>query len=134
MSDYARIGLSLEVSENSDYSDPFIRPTIPAFTLTPDECEWRVVEATTSGATVELGMYTTIYGIALILDSTTSGEDVCAIYTNVGGHVGTAASTSVDLQVSGLKCALLPDVSPSADLVLDSQSGTPRVYVGIFGT
>lgn len=134
MTDYARIGFSLEISENSDYSTPYIHPYIPAFTLTPDEVEWRVVEATTAGTTVELGMYTTIHGVILWLDSTTAGEDVCATYTNVGGHVATAAATSIDLQAGLLRLAVLPDVNPANDLVLDSQTGTPRVYVGIMGT
>lgn len=131
MSDYARIRLSLEVSENSDYSDPTVKPTIPAFTLTPDEYEWRMVEGHTTAVTVELGMYTTISYLIVVNDSST--VDVCATFTNVGGHVGTAASTSHDIGAG--KFAVFTDVSPSSDLTLDSESSTThRCYIGILGT
>lgn len=132
MSDYARISLSLEVSETSDYSAPYLKPYIPALTLTPDEVEWRMVEATTAGTTVELGMYTTITALIVVLDDTT--DDVCATFTNVGGHVGTAAATSHDISAAGLRLLVLTDVSAGSDLVLDSQANTPRCWVGVLGT
>ena len=130
MSDYARLSLSLEVSENSDYSAPYLKPSIPSFASTHDEVEWRLVEATTTGATVELGMYTTIHYLIVVNDD--SAIDVCAVFTNVGGHVTTAAATAHDIGAG--KFIVLTDVSPSADLVLDSESGTPRCHVGILGT
>jgi hypothetical protein len=130
LANYARLSLSLEVSESSDYSNPLLKPYIPALELTPDEYEWRVVEATTTGATVELGMYTTI--TTLIVYNADSAIDVCAVFTNVGGHVATAASTAHDIAPG--RFVVLTDVAAASDLVLDSESGTPRCYVGVLGT
>ena len=131
MSDYGKLQVALVVSENSDYSDPYIQPKIPAMTFTPDEAEWRMVEAHTTAVTVELGSYTTIDRVFIYNDHATI--DVCATFTNIGGHVGTAASTSHDIGAG--KLAIFTDVNPANDLTLDSESSTAhRVYVGVVGT
>lgn len=131
MSDYGKLTLSIEVSENSDYSDPYLRPKLPSFTFSPDEAEWKLIEGHTTAVTVELGTYTTIYYLVVINDSDT--VDVCATFTNAGGHVATAASTSHDIPAG--RFAVFTDVNPANDITLDSESSTAhRCYVGIFGT
>lgn len=131
MSDYVRLNLSLEASEQSDYSAPYLKPRIPAFEFTADEIEWRMVEAHTTAVTVEMGSYTTIYYLIVVNDSST--VDVCATFTNVGGHAGTVAATSHDIAAG--RFAVFTDVNPANNVTLDSESSTShRVYVGVIGT
>lgn len=132
MTDYVRLSLGLEVSESSDYSSPYIRPPQILEELSGDlEVEWRMIEAHTTAVTVELGTYTTIH--YLIIWNGSSTVDVCATFTNVGGHVTTAAATSHD--VGAGKFCVLTDVNPANDVTLDSESSTThRVWVGIIGT
>lgn len=50
MSEYARVSLSLEVSANSDYSAPYVKPAIPSYALTPTEGPGvQTIYATTAG-------------------------------------------------------------------------------------
>lgn len=122
----------MEASESSDYSAPYLHPPITSYTVSGDlECEWRLVEAHTTAVTVELGTYTTIH--SLIVWNPHATVDVCATFTNVGGHVATAASTSHDIGPG--KLAIFTDVNPANDVTLDSESSTThRVWVGIIGT
>jgi len=137
MTDYVRLSLGLEASESSDYSNPYLKPPITAYTVSGDlEAEWRKIEAhqtPVAGGTafVELGNYTTIHSLIIFNPNTT--VDVCAVFTNLGGHVGTAAATSHDIGPG--KTAIFTDVDPSANLTLDSQSSdTHSVWVGVIGT
>lgn len=131
MSDYARLILSLEVSESSDYSDPYLKPRIPAFTLTPDEVEWKMIEAHTTAVTVDLSAYTTINYLIVINDSST--VDVAVTYTTATNHV--AAGAAVRHDVLAGRFNVYTDVDPAAaNLTLDSESSTThRCYVGIIG-
>lgn len=132
MTDYVRLSLGIEASESSDYSSPTVRPPSILDELSGDlEFEWRMVEAHTTAVTVELGTYTTIHYLVVYNPST--GVDVCATFTNVGGHVATAASTSHDIGAG--KFAVFTDVNPANDVTLDSESSTThRVWVGVIGT
>ena len=132
MTDYVRLSVGLEVSESSDYSAPALRPPAIAYTVSGDlEYEWRMIEAHTTAVAVEAGTYTTIHSAIVYNPSTT--VDVCATFTNVGGHVATAASTSHDIGAG--KVAIFTDVNPANDITLDSESSTThRVWVGIIGT
>jgi hypothetical protein len=138
MTDYARIGVSYTVSESSDYSSPAINPPITAYAISGDlEYEWRLVEAHTTAVAVEAGTYTTIHSVIVwnppTASSGSANPDVCATFTNVGGHVGTAASTSHDIGPG--KIAIFTDVNPANDVTLDSESSTThRVWVGVLGT
>jgi hypothetical protein len=132
VTDYVRLSLGLEWSEASDYSSPLLRPPAIVDELSGDlEVMQYLIEAHTTAVTVELGAWTTIHYV--IVDNRSSTVDVCATFTNVGGHVATAAATSHD--VAAGRFAVLTDVNPANDITFDSESSTThRTIVYVIGT
>lgn len=130
MTDYARINLDLVVSENSDYSDPYLHPKIASFTATPAEVQWFLVQAHTSPVTVTLSTWTSIQYLFLVNDD---AIDVAYTYTTATNHVAAGAAVRHDLKASSFN--VVTDVDPATALTLDSESSTShRVYIGIIGT
>ena len=130
MTDYAKINLDLIVSENSDYSNPYLHPKIAAFTATPAEVQWFLVQAHTTAVSVQLSTWTSIEYLILVNDA---AVDVAYTYTTATNHVAAGASVRHDLKASRFN--VVTDVDPSVALTLDSESSTThRVYIGVVGT
>lgn len=130
MTDYAKISLDVQVSENSDYSDPYLHPKIANFTATPAEATWFLVQAHTTAVSVQLSTWTSIEYMFLINDA---AVDVAYTYTTATNHVAAGAAVRHDLKASSFN--VVTDVDPTVALTLDSESSTShRVYIGIIGT
>jgi hypothetical protein len=104
MADYAKLDLSVKVSANSDYTEPYINPRLATIETTPDEATYYRVQVDTSDTTVELGAFATIEKIIVVnLDTTNEIMARCRIikasvtYTaNDLGFTATAPVTITD--------------------------------------
>lgn len=126
MTDYAKFISRFIYSKNSDYSDPNIDTKSVITALTPDEWEYREIQADTGGNTVDLGHFATVTGIFVAnLDATnfvdvqfSSDTDANTVKVNALGHI-TLANI---------------DVTIADDLILTADTAACECLVAICGT
>jgi hypothetical protein len=129
MADFAKVSLGFVYSENSDYSNPRLKPLIAPYestTATQYESQLRAV-GFAAPETVELGGFTTIE--CLVLKNCDATNYVTATFDSAG-------NSSVDniLRVGPGKILVLTDVTPGSDLVLQANTAAVDCEIFIFGT
>lgn len=120
---HARLTAKIEISENSDYTDPsIVRQFVE--TLLIDEHFFTVVEADTGPASLNVSELDSVTGLLIA----NHGDQAVEIgYTSAGGDTNV-----VDLPADGW--VKLPDVDPSVAITLTTASGSSRCWVYVLGT
>ena len=120
MTDYARIGLSVEVSPNSDYSDA-VKPKIEPWELTPTEGPgWQYIAATTAGGaanTINLDTLTAAARATLVVknrDTTNFVSITCRLMGDADDAV---------LRVHADEITVV-SIDPVTDLIFDGDTAT----------
>ena len=124
--DYAKLEVKGVYSKVSDYSSPRTKFRPAAYTLTPDEYMHFEVNCDDNGETFDLSMFSG--GITLLI---VKNNDTAI---NVTVRVSTTATSAVQIIVPPGGIFVIPDVLASADLRMDSASGTPECEVFVVGT
>lgn len=128
MADFAKLALSLTYSENSDYSQPRLKPPIDPWestTVTHYEVQYRNIG--TSTETLELGGFTTIE--CLIVKNKDTTNYVTATFDSAGN-----GSTDNVLRIHKGFPLVVSDVTPGSDLILQANTAACDVEVIILGT
>lgn len=126
MTDYAKVTSKFVYSKNSDYSFPRVDTKTQATALTPDEWEYREIEADIAGSTVDLGHFATVTAICVWnLDTTNyvtvgfgSGSTDNVVTVNAGGQI-VMADVAID---------------EADDLVLTADTAAVECLVAVCGT
>jgi len=128
MTDYAKVSARFLYSKNSDYSEPTIDTnnlTSPT-ALTPDEWEYREIQADTGGNTVDLGHFASVTAICVWnLDATN--------FVDVQFSSDTDANT-VKVNALGFIALSNIDVTVADDLILTADTAACECLVAICGT
>lgn len=130
MSDYAKLEVLLRVSENSDYSDPYINTgRLAAYTTTPDEASLLKVECVTtgSGSTVRLTEFTDDSAVQVAIWNTDTTNFVQATYKDLSG------TTCVNKIPAGA-IVYVPAVDPDTDMLIDADTASVTCYIALAGS
>jgi hypothetical protein len=131
MADYAKLSIGLTYSENSDYSNPRLKPLIAAFeSTTATHYAALLMTVGTSAETVALDNWTTIESVIVKNNDTTNYVTVTASDTAATG------TTDVAQRVAKGRILVLPDVTGGSSKTLTLQANTAACdcEIFIFGT
>lgn len=133
MSDYARLRLSLEVSDASDYSRPVTHGV--ELTATPDEARVRdVIEVATAGQSYPLSHLTACTDLLIYNADTTAngggGNYMSVAYTSV------ANSGTNTIRIPAGKCAVIPgaDITVASTITLTANTAAVVAEISYLGT
>ncbi len=119
MADYGRMRGGIAVSENSDYSAPYLETRPAYYTFTPDEAEKWVIEAATTGATANLGNFASV--VACEIWNKDTAIDVWVEFESEIYDFGVGSSTTPYFDPgSTTSHALIEDGAAGAGVVYDS--------------
>lgn len=127
MTDYARITANFEVSENSDYGEPYIDPPKWVAELTPDEGFFERVDAETTGVTISTSKLSTCTVLAIRNRDTTNY--VTLVWRGAGGG---ANDMTVRIPAGGM--LYLQDITAATDPTLTADTATCKCEVFYAGT
>lgn len=125
MSDYCKIEAKATYSESSTYQPTKVATSIANYEITPDEGEYRKIEADTGGTTAELGTYVSI--TCVIVKNRDDTNYVAAAFTDLGSN-----ACSVRIPAGGI--LVIPGIDPTADLVLTANTAAVICEVFVAGT
>ena len=132
MTDYARLRLSLEVSDASDYS----RPRISGFEVTAVPDEYRVGEvievATTPGQTYTLSHLASLTD--LIIKNLDTTNYVTVTWRSVANTAGSPSSVDNICRLAAGKMMILNDVTVANNLTLVADTAALLVEISYLGT
>ena len=125
MADYAKIAVRATYSKNSDYSGPKIATSFGDYESTPDEAEYYIVDAETTGATITTSKYGSL--TTVVVKNNDSTNQVTVAFQN-------AAAAAQSQVIAAGKFGVFPDVLASANITLTASGATVECEVYIQGT
>jgi hypothetical protein len=126
MSDYARARFAIDVSTQSDYTNPYCHPRLE-LELTPDECIDCKVEADTGGTTFTTDNLTSA---SLLLISNLDATN----YVEVRHRSVANGVTHFHTRVGAGQTYVTPDFTVSNDILLTADTASVVCRIIILGT
>jgi len=118
VTDYARARLTLEVSENSDYSRPYMKEEV-SLVLTPSETRFQKITADDGGVALVTSEFTTINYI--VIENTDTANYVDVTWDPV------ASGTNNVSRVALGEHLVITDHTPATNLTLTCDTGLTAV-------
>lgn len=127
MTDYARATLQLEVSANSDYGDPYIKPPKWVEELTPDEGFFERIDAETGGVTINTSKLNSVTAFAVRNRDATNY--VTLVHRSAGG-----SSTDQTIRIPAGGMYYTQDLTAATNPTLTANTATVQCEVFYMGT
>jgi hypothetical protein len=129
----AKVVVSCVVSDNTDYSNPFVRSAMANYTSTPEMAQaMTVLVDTVTAYRIELGQYAAAGPYTVIIKNRDADNGLDVDYTTQTGTATTAAQAQGDFVGPGKFC-ILTDVDEAQDVLLLANTADILCDVLVFG-